>query len=295
MPDQHELSAFAEVLNSAEKPILVGGQAVNLWAEHYASAIPELDPLRPFMSKDADIFGDREMAERLAVATKWRLTSYNEPRTIAVAMLTKDVPGKDPLLIEVINTVNGLSSKDLVDPDILEIRPGQAYRVPSPVILLKAKLANASQLDQSRRQDVRHVQMLIPCVCEYLREAHDRALAGQITERQLINLLETARALCSDKTYIELGQRHGLRLSKLFPAELASSKLEKVTRFVRFRMVDPTPALGPTGVSAGEPNPEPKEGRSSQIPGKGKHIPDWSLDNFLPSQTPPAKDRELEL
>jgi thiamine pyrophosphate-dependent acetolactate synthase large subunit-like protein len=32
MPDQHELSAFAEVLNSAEKPILVGGQAVNLWA-----------------------------------------------------------------------------------------------------------------------------------------------------------------------------------------------------------------------------------------------------------------------
>ena len=106
MPDQHELSAFAEVLNSAEKPILVGGQAVNLWAEHYASAIPALDPLRPFMSKDADIFGDRAMADRLAVATNWRLTCYNEPRTIAIAMLTKDVPGKDPLLIEVINSVN---------------------------------------------------------------------------------------------------------------------------------------------------------------------------------------------
>jgi len=79
MPDQHELSAFAEVLNPAEKPILVGGQAGNLWAEHFASAIPALNSLRPFMSKYADIFGDRAIAERLALATKWRLTCYNEP------------------------------------------------------------------------------------------------------------------------------------------------------------------------------------------------------------------------
>ncbi len=104
------------------------------------------------------------MAERIAKATQWQLTCYNEPRTIAVAMLTKAVPGKEPLLIEVINSVNGLTSEDLADPDLLELRPGQVYRVPSPIILLKAKLANATQLDQTRRQDVRHVQMLIPCV-----------------------------------------------------------------------------------------------------------------------------------
>jgi hypothetical protein len=161
MPEQHEISAFSEVLNSAEKPILVGGQAVNLWAEHYGSAIPALDPLRPFMSKDADIFGDRAMAERLANATQWRLTCYNEPRTIAVAMLTKEIPGKEPLLIEVINSVNGLTPGDLADPDLLELRPGQVYRVPSPIILLKAKLANVAQIDQSRRQDVRHVESFI--------------------------------------------------------------------------------------------------------------------------------------
>jgi hypothetical protein len=84
MPDQHELSAFAEVLNSAEKPIFVGGQAVDLWAEHFASAIPALNLLRPYMSKYADIFGDRAIAERLALATEWRLTGYNEPQTIGI-------------------------------------------------------------------------------------------------------------------------------------------------------------------------------------------------------------------
>jgi hypothetical protein len=83
-PDPHELSAFAEVLNSAEKPILVGGQAVNLWAEHFASAIPALNSLRPYMSKYAGIFGDRATAERLALATEWRLTLFNEPQAIGI-------------------------------------------------------------------------------------------------------------------------------------------------------------------------------------------------------------------
>jgi hypothetical protein len=179
MPDQHEISAFAEVLNSAERPILVGGQAVNLWAEHYSPTVPELDPLRPFTSKDADIFGDRAMAERIAAATNWKLTCYGEPRTIAIAMLTKELPNEQPLLVEVINSVNGLRPRELSDPDLLELRPGQVYRVLSPVLLLKAKLANVARIDQARRQDVRHVQMLLPCVREYLREAHSRTLLGE--------------------------------------------------------------------------------------------------------------------
>src|SRR5271167_2933005 len=83
-PDQCELSAFAEVLNSAEKLILVGGQAVNLWAEHFASAIHALNSPSPYLSKYADRFGDRATAERLALATEWRLTLYNEPQTIGI-------------------------------------------------------------------------------------------------------------------------------------------------------------------------------------------------------------------
>jgi hypothetical protein len=119
--------------------------------------------------------------------------------------------------------------------------------------------------------------------------------AGQITERQLINLLENARALCSDKKYVELGQRHGLPLSSIFPHELADSKLEKVARFVRFRMDDLAHGLGPTNLSGDEPNPESKGGRSAQIKGKGEQNSDWSLEDFLPRQTPPEKDRELEI
>jgi hypothetical protein len=296
MPDQHEVSAFSEVLNSTEKPILVGGQAVNLWAEHYGSAIPALDPLRPFMSKDADIFGDRALAERLAKATQWRLTCYNEPRTIAVAMLTKEMVGKEPLLIEVINSVNGLTSGDLADPDHLELRPGHVYRVPSPIILLKAKLANVAHIDQTRRQDVRHVQMLLPCVCEYLREAHGRAIAGEITERELVNLLESARDLSSNENYRELGKIHGFDFNGIFPDELSASKFEKVFRFVQFRLSRSIPPPGPASKSSikSEIASKTKEGPSFEKGSTDKRLSDWSLDDFSHGSRTPQKDRELE-
>lgn len=36
---------------------LVGGQALNLWAESYSAAAPELDSYGPYTSKDVDFFG----------------------------------------------------------------------------------------------------------------------------------------------------------------------------------------------------------------------------------------------
>lgn len=51
---------------------LVGGQALNLWAEYYASA-PELALYGPYTSKDIDYFGQREAARKLARQLNGRL------------------------------------------------------------------------------------------------------------------------------------------------------------------------------------------------------------------------------
>lgn len=45
---------FAEILAGEEPPLLVGGQAVNLWAEIYANQAPGLESFAPFTSADAD-------------------------------------------------------------------------------------------------------------------------------------------------------------------------------------------------------------------------------------------------
>lgn len=87
MPEQHPPSAFEEIFASPERPIIVGGQAVNLWAEHYSQIDPLIRTLGPFVSKDADIFGTRDLAERLAATSRWQLTNFFEPRTVALAIL----------------------------------------------------------------------------------------------------------------------------------------------------------------------------------------------------------------
>src|SRR6185437_6052819 len=46
--------------------IIVGGQAINIWAEHYAGRDTALDALGPLTSKDIDFYRNNKAARRLA-------------------------------------------------------------------------------------------------------------------------------------------------------------------------------------------------------------------------------------
>lgn len=57
------LADFASLLATKEPVLLVGGQAVNLWALYYESRTAEL---APFVSRDVDVLGDRDTLTALA-------------------------------------------------------------------------------------------------------------------------------------------------------------------------------------------------------------------------------------
>src|SRR5580693_967589 len=113
MPEQHGPAEFGEILNSPEHPLIVGGQAVNVWAEYFAPRNAQLAAQHPFVSKDADIFGDRALAQKLAAFSGWEIKFFHEPRTIAVAVLVKRRGQKGALTVEVLREVRGLSRKEL--------------------------------------------------------------------------------------------------------------------------------------------------------------------------------------
>src|SRR3954466_15416205 len=64
------LRQFSEVFKIRDadgKPyVLIGGQAINYWAERYLSTEPELEKLQPFTSQDIDFKGRRADVGRIA-------------------------------------------------------------------------------------------------------------------------------------------------------------------------------------------------------------------------------------
>jgi hypothetical protein len=165
MSELHGPAAFAAVLSDPAQPLIVGGQAVNLWAEIYVPSETELRPFEPFVSKDADIHGDRSLAEILHRRTGWSCQFFDEPRQPAVAILTKtsDTDPATILRVEVLRSVHGVGSEDLNRNLSREIRPGALYRVPDPFVLLKAKLADVAQLSVEKRpQDLKLPRILPP-------------------------------------------------------------------------------------------------------------------------------------
>jgi hypothetical protein len=64
-PDQ--VARILEIVQDTDV-VIVGGQSVNLWAEHYAQRISGLAERGPFTSKDVDFYGGKDAAEKLADA-----------------------------------------------------------------------------------------------------------------------------------------------------------------------------------------------------------------------------------
>ena len=58
----HDIARVLESIPDDNDSILIGGQALNIWAEYYAQNDSSLNTYSPFFSHDIDILGDRNAA-----------------------------------------------------------------------------------------------------------------------------------------------------------------------------------------------------------------------------------------
>ena len=144
MGNRFTLQQFTEIFlvrNPDGKPyVLVGGQAVNFWAELYLAAEPALKKHMPFTSGDIDFRGNREDVRH--IADQLELTAVF-PDKVSMTALAGAIPlriGKHPSNIEVVRLIPGVPIASVDDLAIATKFGGQQIRVLDPISLLLCKV-----------------------------------------------------------------------------------------------------------------------------------------------------------
>jgi len=184
--------------------------------------VPTLAAFEPFTSFDADIFGSRALAETLAARAGWECRILPKRDSASVAILLKsNAVGEPPLVIEVLDEVNGLTETDLALSTVVELEGGQRYRLPSPLVLFKAKLYNLISLaNLDRPQDLRHTRMLMALIPHYLNDLLSAVRRAEVPERELLGAVRYLRDVIRQPWAGNALRSHGLDHRALFSEEL---------------------------------------------------------------------------
>ncbi len=241
MPEQPPATAFSDVADIVSVktdnrlPTVVGGHAVNIWALAY---LPRLDlqlrPFAPFTTKDLDLWGPKKILDSLSQKYGVEIT-HSPPRSPGIGYVV--IPkGALQLKVELLTGVNGLrgiEEKNVVELTVL----GTRVRVLDAISCLKAKIANVADIDQSRRQDVKHVKIMKLCAREFAVDMMAQATHGKISERDAVNYLEDLREAISSPKAQTATQKSGLTFEEVMPIEaIRQSSLEKVRNFAQHRL-----------------------------------------------------------
>ncbi|MBI3884370.1 MAG: hypothetical protein HY302_01370 [Opitutae bacterium] len=224
---------FAPLLATKEPVLLVGGQAVNLWAMYYGTRTAAL---APFVSRDVDVLGDRETLKALGklAGAKPQFFPVKPPTNEIGVVIAKDHNGL-PLLIEVLRYVHGVSNEELREP-VYTLAVGETHvQVPSPIALMQAKIANVADIAQTGRQDARHVVILAQVLPAYLEDLQKAVVEGRMEERKLIEFLERLLAVVTTGKAQKAFKELRLDARSLF-AELGHENLAKLRSFVEKRL-----------------------------------------------------------
>ena len=245
-------------------PTVVGGQAVNLWAINYLT--PEVSK-ENLVSKDLDIVVSKEALAKLKRVPGWifqprQTRNWMDTRLGALRSATAD--GR-PLLVEILHSVHGLDKADLEAAAYIKSE-GVVFRVLDPVAMLKAKTANVRDIDQVGppvRQDRLHLQLIVRCVPEFLRDVHQSAVKDRHREKETLAVVSRAFKTLQNAKTAQTLQAEGILPANLIPADFAESPLPRIRSAFewQFRLLAGAPPAQTTAATVRlAPAPNPKQG-----------------------------------
>ncbi len=229
------LHQFAEVLKirdaDGQPYLLIGGQAVNYWAERYLAVEPQLQSLQPFTSEDIDFKGGLDDVQR--IARQLELTPGYPPK-VEMTALAGVIPfqiGGVKSNIEVVRRIPGVSGS----VEALAVQAewnGKTIRVLDPISLLACKLELVASVPQEKRHDMQHLKILLPCVRAFLNEFLQQVERAEIPARHWLGAVNQVLKLTTGNRARKITSRHQINWSEILPlTAIAKSQNEKIRRF----------------------------------------------------------------
>ncbi len=227
---------YRVICDSTARPIVVGGQAVNLWAITFlGNGDPKLGDMK-FGSEDLDVLSSQAVHEFLQNLPAWRyhkapLWAFGDGRAATAASVAVD--GR-PLLCEVITSVPGLTEKDLGAVEVVSYQ-GAHFKTLDPIAMLKAKAYCVAKFDQTKRHDRMHLKLIARCVPAFLRQIHQQASTAEL-QNAATKIVSRAFEVATDPKIGSTLRKEGIAPSSLIPIELASSPIEKIRTACSYQM-----------------------------------------------------------
>lgn len=109
--------------------------------------------------------------------------------------------------------------------------------------LLRAKIANVTDISQTDRQDGRHVRILAALMPAYLKDICDAAVKGRIEERDALDLFERLLKAITARKARKVLEDLKINPGQMFAAMEVDSSLERLRAFIDLRLPGLSPEL----------------------------------------------------
>lgn len=199
----------------ADSVVLVGGQAVNFWAELYASRVPAINREAPFTSKDIDFCGDvravQICADRLGGTPRIATIDDHTPNTGVVTFLDDNGVKRS---IDFLDSPLGLRAEEVqhlaIPAEVFDATgkaTGPLFRIMHPVQVMESRVHNAMTLPgYDSPAALKQLRLSVICAREFIRDVID---SDRI--RVALTLNERIFTFCSkDRDGRQVHAKHGV-------------------------------------------------------------------------------------
>jgi len=211
--------------------VIIGGQACALWAKQYDEGNPSFDAFRPYVTKDLDLCATGKNS--VAVAAKaLDLPPHYAPKGSAspeMGVLRYLIDGR-PVPIQILWKGYHVTAKEIIEREqrYLWKDYGLELAVMHPIHCLEDKAAALCGLNQTGRQDRKHLRMALRFVPLFITER-----LTDSAPRQILGMCQRLMQIAEGEIGLKCYLNHRLCVEKAIPVkELRASGVGSLQNFV---------------------------------------------------------------